>query len=30
MSYLATGEVASFDGAQEISHEDVERTNVLS
>jgi hypothetical protein len=28
--YLATGEVASFDGTREVSHEDVGRTNVLS
>lgn len=27
---LATGEVATFDGTQEVSHEDVGRTNVLS
>ena len=30
LRYLATGEVASFDGTQEVSHEDVGRTNVLS
>jgi hypothetical protein len=30
LRYLATGEVDSFDGTQEVSHEDVGRTNVLS
>jgi hypothetical protein len=30
LRYPATGEVASFDGTQEVSYEDVGRTNILT